>query len=242
MKRILFVLMAVGFSSSSVFSQLWKMRRIELTISPGVTYFSGDLGKFSNKHSVIGFKDISINNTGLNISTSLKYRITDKVNARANFGAGNFHSSDLRGVFVSRNFESMTLFFEPSFMAEYYILRNDQEKSYLFEKKHKRPKAAFLSYIDFYVFGGFGGLMWDVTPNYALAFKMNSSTGFTPVIPAGLGIDYNYSGVYNAGLEFGGRYLLGDYADGYRLPGSVNDAYQFVNFTFSWNLKTYRPR
>jgi hypothetical protein len=242
MKRILLILMAVGFSSLSCFSQLWKIRRLEFTIAPGITYFSGDLGKFSNKHYVIGFKDISMNNTGLNLSSSLRYRITDRINARANVSAGNFHSSDIRGAFVSRNFESMTLFLEPSLMAEYYIFRNGQEKSYLFQRKHKRPRADFLSSFDLYVFGGFGGLMWDVTPNYALAFKMNTSTGFTPVIPGGLGIDYNYSGIYKAGLELGGRYLLGDYADGYSLSGSVNDAYQFVNFTFSWNIKTYKIR
>lgn len=234
--------MAIGFSSLSCFSQLWKIRRLELTIAPGISYFSGDLGKFSNKHYVLGLKDISINNTGLNLSTSLRYRITERINARANFSFGNFHSSDIRGAFISRNFESMTMFLEPSFMGEYFILRNGQENNYLFERKHKRPRAAFTTYIDLYVFGGFGGLSWDVTPNYALAFKMNRSTGFTPVIPGGIGIDYNYSGIYKAGLELGGRYLLGDYADGYSLTGSVNDVYQFVNFTFSWNIKTRSHR
>lgn len=240
MKRILVILLVVGFSSVSCFSQLWKIRRLELTIAPGITYFSGDLGKFSNKHYYIGLKDFSVNNTGLNLTTSARYRITERISARANFSIGNFHSSDIRGAFVNRNFESMTFFLEPSFMGEYFIIRNTGENNYLFAKKRKRPGPEFLSYFDLYVFGGFGGLRWDVTPNYALAFKMNSSTGFTPVIPAGLGFDYNFSGIYKAGFELGGRYLLGDYADGYSLSGSVNDVYQFVNFTFSWNIKTYR--
>ena len=94
-----------------------------------------------------------------------------------------------------------------------------------------------------YAFGGFGGLIYSITPNDSLKVSMDrkgvKSSGTTVVIPAGIGATLVFSPSFSFGAELGGRYSFSDYIDGYSSQFSTsNDVYYFFNLTVTYKLKT----
>jgi len=94
--------------------------------------------------------------------------------------------------------------------------------------------------LDFYAFAGIGGALFNVDPNEALLARDMPVSGFTPVIPGGVGATLIYNPNLNFGIELGGRYAFSDYIDGYSSPqfSKANDVYYFLNFTIAYKLKT----
>ena len=239
MRKFLIITVAIFSMSSITNAQLWKLRRYEVTAGIGATQFFGDIGGFSKGDNLLGFKEITFRQTRINLSTAVKYRILDDVSVRLNLAFGYFHATDVRGSNVERGFESRTMFFEPSFLGEYYFIKNKGENSFLLIKGKGNGLHSFLSMLDFYVFTGFGGLSYNVSPNNLLAPQATKTSGFTAVIPAGLGVNMIYASYFNFGLELGGRYSFSDNLDGYTSPHSKsNDVYYFLNFVFTYKIKT----
>ena len=208
MRKVLIIVLLLSFIPRGANGQLWKLRRYEASAGLSTTQFFGDIGGFSKGENLLGLRDFSFRHTRLNINTGFKYRILDDVSARLNLSFGYFHSTDKRGSNVERDFESRTLFFEPALISEYYFFKNKGENSFLMTKGEGNPSLSFFSLIDFYVFTGVGGLSYHVKPNDKLAPSATKTKGFTPVIPAGFGADFNYSGIFNFGVELGGRYAF----------------------------------
>jgi hypothetical protein len=239
MRKVLIIIVLYSSLSSAANAQLWKLRRYEVSAGLSTTQFFGDIGGFSRGENVLGIRDLSFSHTRFNINTSFKYRILDNVSARLNLAFGYFHSTDKKGSNVKRAFESGTRFFEPSVIGEYYFIKNKGENSFRFIKGFKNSSQSFFSLLDFYVFTGFGGLSYHVKPNDILAPKATKTDGFTAVIPAGLGADLVFSGIFNFGAELGGRYTFSDNIDGYSSQYSKsNDIYYFLNFKFTYKIKT----
>ncbi|MCF8222819.1 MAG: hypothetical protein K9J25_06695 [Bacteroidales bacterium] len=239
MKNRIIILVIIIMIPSFASAQLWKLRRYEITAGIGTTQFFGDIGGFSKGENLLGFKDITIKQTRFNVNAGFKYRVHERISLKLNMAMGNFHSTDERGSNIERGFDSRTLFFEPSFIGEFYILKNRGEESYLLMKNGENSSLDLLSLIDIYFFGGFGGLSYSVKPNDLLEPRMTKEKGFTPVIPAGVGANFIFSGEYNFGVEFTGRYTFSDHIDGYTSEYSKsNDLYYFLVFTFTYKLKT----
>jgi hypothetical protein len=239
MKKFLLLIFTAFFLSQIADAQLWKLRRYELTAGLGTTQFFGDIGGFPRGKNILGFKDITFKHTRFNINTNFKYRILDDVNARVNLTFGYFHSTDVRGSNENRNFESQTFFFEPAIIGEYYFIKSSGENSFLFMKGKGSGSRSIFPSLDFYVFTGFGGLSYKVTPNEMLAPHATKTNGFTAVIPAGIGVNMTYSSYFNFGVELGGRYSFSDAIDGYTSPYSKsNDIFYTLNFTFTYKIKT----
>ena len=76
--------------------------------------------------------------------------------------------------------------------------------------------------------------------NDYLNSKNQKSSGFTGVVPAGIGATLIYTPNLNFGVELGGRYTLTDYIDGYHSEqySKANDVYYLLNFTVTYKLKT----
>jgi hypothetical protein len=149
-------------------------------------------------------------------------------------------ATDERGSNEERGYEASTTFFEPALIGEYYFIKNRSENSYLFVSSGKRFFSTLFKSLDFFVFTGVGGMMYTVSGNDALESdpKFNSG-GFTAVIPVGVGTNLVYSPNFNFGVEFGGRYAFSDYLDGYTSQySSSNDVYYFLNFVFTYKVKT----
>jgi len=240
MRKVLIIVLLLSFIPRGANAQLWKLRRYEASAGIGTTQFFGDIGGYSRGENLIGFKDISFRHTRFNMNTSIRYRILDDVAARLNFTFGYFHSTDTRGSNINRAFESRTMFFEPAVIGEYYIIKNKVENSFLIMKGEKGNHFQTLfSMFDFYVFTGFGGLSYNVSPNDILDPLVTKTHGFTAVIPVGVGADLIYSGIFNFGVELGGRYAFSDNIDGYSSQYSEsNDIYYFLNFKFTYKIKT----
>jgi len=220
-------------------AQLWRYKRWETALGLGPSVFFGDIGGYSKTENILGLKDITLLQTRFNINFSLKYRLTQRFNARFSLTAGSLHATDTRGSNEGREFEAATIIIEPALIGEYYFIKNRAENSYLFTRGRGYGFSGFLQSLDFYAFTGIGGLSYSVKGNDALINYGLDSGGFTAVIPVGLGSTLVYTPYINFGVELGGRYSFSDNLDGYTSQySSSNDVYYFLNFTVTYKLKS----
>ena len=219
--------------------QLWKLKRWETVVGLGPSFFFGDIGGYTQGENLLGFKDLSFNQTRFNFNFNLKYRISNNFNARLSLTYAFFHASDVKGSNENRDFEATMSGFEPALLFEYYFIKNRAESSYLFSKGRGTGFGNVLRSLDFYAFTGMGGLAYTIKGNDKLVNHGLDPGGFNAVIPVGIGTTLIYSPNYNFGLEFGGRYSFSDNLDGYTSQYSnSNDVYYFLNFTVTYKLKT----
>lgn len=239
MKKTILFLNVFFLISFPVHCQLWKLRRAELMISPGLNHFFGDLGGYPSGENALGFRDVSPQQVGMNIGMGLRYRLTEKLSSKVILNTGMFHSSDAHGHYVRRGYEETTFFVESELTGEYYFIRNKVDNNYLFIKNKRSSRFRFIEYIDFYGFAGIGAISYNARPNSKLFPYATGRTGFYPVIPAGIGAIKNFPGGRSFGIEIGGRYAFSDEIDDFAPPTSKsNDIYYFLNITFNWKLKT----
>lgn len=238
MKTSLAVFIAFFLLLSSGYSQLWKVRRLQLSAGIGTTQFFSDIGGYPNDKNLLGLKDLTFRQTRLNINESIRYRITQRISARVNLIWGLLYSTDTRGSNTDRGFAESTYFFEHSFAGEYHFIRNKGEISFLLLKEHNTYLKSLLQSMDFYVFAGIGGMDYNVHPNARMASNMDMTKGYTEIIPAGAGINMIYSDKINLGVELGGRYTFSDMIDGYASVNSRRDVYYLLNFTITYKIRT----
>lgn len=241
MKRPLLILLLFCLISQFSGAQLWKLKRYEAGIGLGPTFFFGDVGGFSQGDNILGLKDVTFKQMRINFDLSIKYRITQTLNARFSLSGGMLKATDIRGSNEGREFEASMIYFQPALIGEYYFIKNKSENSYIFVSSGKRFFKTLISSLDFYAFTGIGGMAYTVEGNDALVNNINGfeSGGFTPVIPGGIGTSLIYSPYLNFGIELGARYTFTDYLDGYTSQySSANDVYYFLNFVVSYKVKT----
>ncbi len=241
MRKLLIAFLTIIFVSGPAEAQLWKVRRYEATASLGTTQFYGDIGGYSPGKNLLGIKDFSFSHTRYNFTGALKYRILNDVSIRLNLSIGSFHSTDVKGSNEARGFESVTSFFEPAVLGEYYLIKNKGENSFLQLKGSRHGLQALFPALDVYVFTGVGGLSYNAKPNNKLAPFVTNTSGFTPVVPFGVGANMFYNSDFNFGVELSGRFTFSDNLDGYTsIQSKSNDLYHFLNFTFTYKINTSR--
>jgi hypothetical protein len=239
MKRVLILISALYLLSSAANAQLWKLRRYEISGGIGTTQFFGDIGGYPNSKNILGLKDFTFRHTRINANASLRYRIGETVSARLGLMYGIFHSTDARGSNIKRGFEEKTTFFEPTLTGEFYFIKNKGENSFVFLKGNNSILKSLFQSLDFYFFAGVGGLIYNVEPNARLAALRLKTSGFTEVIPLGIGTSMIFSSKINFGVELGGRFTFSDYLDGYTNAESLkNDVYHILNFTLTYKINT----
>ncbi len=236
---IVLFLLCFFFTSPGVHAQLWKMRRIEATAGLGPTLFFGDVGGFSKGENILGLKDMSFLQTRYDVNLSLKYRIIEEFKVRLSMSYGSLHATDKRGSNEARGYEASIFIFEPVLLGEYSFVKNQAENSYLFTKGQRSGISMLLKSLDVYAFSGIGGLSYNVRPNDGLASIGNETSGFTGVIPVGVGANLIFSPELNLGIEIGGRYTFTDNLDCYTSQfSSSNDVYYFLNLTVTYKVRT----
>lgn len=244
MKRaVLIILLFCLIAQITEAQDLWRKRKYEISAGIGPSMFFGDIGGFSRSENILGFKDMSFLQTRYNLNISAKYRITQDINARFSLCQGLLHATDARGSNISRGFESSISIIEPALIGEYYIIKNSVENLYTFVKGQGGFLNGILGSLDVYVYSGLGGLSYSITPNDLLKaeqIKLGTKTsGFTGIIPVGVGAELAFSPDFNFGLELAGRYSFTDNLEGYTSQFSnSNDVYYFLTFTFTYKLKT----
>jgi hypothetical protein len=239
MRKLLIILIPMILLSHGTNAQLWKLRRYEVTGGIGTTQLFGDIGGYSNNKNLLGLRDFTFRHTRININSGAKYRITENISVRACLAFGLFHSTDAGGSNQSSGFEEKTIFFEPSFTGEYCFIKNKEENSFLFLKGEKAFLKSLFQSLDFYTFTGFGGLIYKVNPNEALKPFVTKKSGFTGVVPLGIGVNMIYSNKFNFAIEYGARLTFSDNIDGYTSAHSTsNDIYHMVNFIVSYKINS----
>jgi hypothetical protein len=239
MKRLIISLYIFIIITSVAQAQLWKMRRIEAGAGIGTSQFYGDIGGFSRGENMFGLKDFTYKQTRFDLNLNARYRIIKNVSARVNFNLGSFHATDERGANPGRKYEMTASFTEYSVIGEYYYLKSKSENSFLMMKGRRVSSYSLFEMMDCYVFAGFGGILYSVKPNAVLAPATVKTSGFAPVIPAGLGANLVFSPTLNFGIEIGGRYAFSDNLDAYTSEFSQkNDIYYFFNVNCIYKIKT----
>lgn len=241
MKRFILLIIVFWLGVQVSDAQLWKMKRWEAELAAGPSFSFPDVGGFSRSKNWLGLRDLSYRQTMFNVNGNLRYRFSRTFNARISLTYGMLHSNDVRGSNEGRKFEATTTIFEPALIGEYYFIKNRYESSYLFLKG--KGFWTLLKSLDFYALAGVGGVNYNVKGNDALleiGLERGLETkGFSPVFPVGFGATLIYNPNINLGIELAGRYALTDYLDGYTSQySSANDVYYFLNFTFTYKLKS----
>lgn len=237
MKRSISVIIIFCLAIQISNAQLWKLKRWEAEFGIGPSFSFPDIGGFSRSENLLGFRDLSFRQTRFDLNGNIRYRFTRTVNGRVSLTYGLLHSTDTRGSNEGRAYEASTSLFEPAIMLEYYFIKNRYESSYLFLKG--KGFWNLLKSLDFYAFAGVGGVGYSAKGNDALINRGMETGGFSAVIPGGLGATLIYTPNINFGLELGGRYVFTDYLDGFTSQySSANDVYYFLNFTFTYKLKS----
>jgi hypothetical protein len=238
MKKQLIIIIILYLAVQPLSAQLWMQRRIEVSGGIGTTQLYGDIGGYPNKDNLLGIKDFTLTNTRFNLNACVRYRFTDDISVRVNMMLGEFYSTDAGSSQESRGFQSTTTFVEPSVIAEYYLIKNKLEDSFLYQKGKKGPKTTFFNSLDFYVFAGIGGIAYNVKPNDILAVQATTTGGFAGVVPLGIGVSMIRSPALSIGIEFAGRFTFTDYLDGFTSSTSTsNDIYHTLNFTVTYKIK-----
>jgi hypothetical protein len=239
MRKLLIILILLFLFSPGTDAQLWKLNRYEVSGGIGTTQLFGDIGGYSNDKNILGLRDLTLRNTGFNLNSGVKYRITEGISVRIGIASGLFHSSDIGGSYSARAFEEKTIFFEPSLTGQYCFIKNHKENSRLFIKGEKRFFQKILYSFDLYTFTGFGGLMYKIIPNGELSENTTATNGFTAVLPLGIGFSFVYSSKINFSAEYGARFTFSDNIDGFSsVHSTANDIYHIVNFIVSYKINT----
>ena len=238
MKRFFLIWLILCFTVQLSDAQLWKLKRWEAHFGVGPSFSFPDIGGYTIGKNLLGFKDLSYRQTSFNVNTSLRYRISRTADVKLSLTYGFLHSTDSRGSNENRELRSTTSFFEPALLAEYYFVKNRYESSYLFLKG--KSLWSMLKSLDFYALAGVGGISYSVKGNNDLVSVGMKTGGFAAVFPLGVGATLIYTPDINFGLELGGRLTTTDYLDGYSSPqfSRANDVYYFLNFTFTYKLKS----
>ena len=253
-KRLILVCLVVLFSAPFVSAQLWKMKRYEATAGIGTSQFYGDVGGYTIGENALGIKDFTFKQTLFNVNGSFRYFFTDAIAARLSFSYLMLHATDERGNNQDRGYEATTSLYEPALIGEYYFVRNRERNSFLFQTyrglSRNRVKDFFRS-IDVYALTGVGGAWFNARGNDALEERWAQpptadtppleNSGFTAVIPLGVGVKLAFDPNILFGLELTGRYAFSDFLDGYTSPWSErNDIYHTFSVTFNYRIKTAR--
>lgn len=232
MRRLvsIFFLITIAFYSHS---QTWKRNRIEFFIGLPINHYFGDIGGSSDKTSALGFKDISYRAVRGGLSFGTTYRLNQILYVQGAASIGFLGNTDKGSRNETRDYGFSTFGTEVSATAMLFIIP-ESEQNYFYSVMQLRGGLRHMNKpFSLYVFAGGGGLFYDVSPrqNLTLSDRFDNSQKITAIIPFGVGIKYKLWARTVLGAEFGGRYVLSDYIDGFAPTKSkYNDMYYILTF------------
>ncbi len=229
-------------------AQKWKRNRKEYSFGIGATNFLGDLGG-ANQVGTNGLRDFEITATRMGAVLGYRYQLGEDWFARANFDYVMVAGDDALTKEPARNSRKLSFrshLLELSVQAEYMLVK--QKSGHLYRLRGVRGKSWFR--FEVYVFGGIGGIWYDPqsrdtqgnwvnlrpmhTEGQGLPGGPKQYTGFTFVMPYGIGFRRNLGGstregLWAIGIELSMRKTFSDYIDDvsnvYYDNGAIQAAY-----------------
>ncbi|MCD6201607.1 MAG: hypothetical protein J7K46_07355 [Bacteroidales bacterium] len=221
-------------------SQVWKLRRYEMSAGIGIANYFGDIGGYSPGDNLLGLKDLSFQSTRPMLHVGMRYKLYEIGWLNFNLSFGALHGSDAGGVNERRGIEFRTFLVEPSLRYEQAIINGRSNRSYLMMKG--RGISSFANSLSVYVFAGLGAAILNVRSLEDPYNRMNPGLKVTLSIPAGAAVRFALDPNWDLGFEVGPHYTTTDYADGFTSPqySKFNDVYFFTSVHVIWKLRTSR--
>lgn len=251
MRKIVFILfVAVFLLPEQVDGQRWKSRRYEGFFGLGSSHLYGDIGGAMTAENAYGLKDIELMSTRPSMAFGGSYRLNHRFYLRSSFVLGFFGGNDVGSKNeYTRDYSYTSTVFEPTVQGVFFILPENRGMSSA-ALYNRRGMINKIGQFFIYVFGG-GGAVVNFPTVKDIDGNVITSDRYTPedaefkriglVFPAGIGIRYNISSFVLANFEFGRRYTLTDYVDGYTSRYSTSyDVYDFTTLSLVYKIKTTR--
>jgi OmpA-OmpF porin, OOP family len=242
-KRFAFGVIAAIFAIP-VYSQQWKLKRVEGIFGIGTTNVYSDLGGAPNATSLLFINDITFRSTRPSLYGGIRYRIKPNYSVKVSLIYGYSKTQDNAGSRnEKRGFSSVTQLVELSGTFEYYFLP---------ELRRLRSAAMFnrrgmindYSFFGAYAFAGIGAtFFW---PHLTLeeprpGDRYKDNMGVTAALPVGIGLKYIISDKWIFGYEIGYRLTISDFLDGFISPSSKRpDTYWISAFNLNYRIPTSR--
>ncbi len=238
MRNLLIVLFTIILLPALSSAQKWKRHRVEYSFGIGATNFLGDLGG-ADQIGTNGLRDFELSMTRMGGVLGYRYQLGEDWFVRGNFNYVMVAGDDALTKEPSRNRRQLSFrshILELSAQGEYMLVK--QKSGHLYRLRGVRGKSWFR--FEVYVFGGIGGIWYNPqsrnpkgdwvtlkdlnTEGQGLAGGPKDYSGFTFVMPYGLGIRRNLGGnarqgLFAIGLELSMRKTFSDYID------DVSDVY-----------------
>ncbi len=255
MQKVLVLLLTISLLPQFSQAQKWKRQRVEYSFGIGATNFLGDLGG-RDQIGTNGIMDFEYKATRYALGFGYKYQFAKDWYVKGNLYYALVSGDDAltKEKFRSArqlNFKSNII--ELSGQVEYMIVK--QKSGHLYRLRGVRGKSWFR--FEIYALGGIGGIWFDPygkrngswhrlkpmhTEGQGLPGGPNQYTGFTMVVPYGIGIRRNlggsarsrHFGSWSISMELTMRKTFSDYiddvstyyySDGDKSPSAILDAY-----------------
>lgn len=234
MKKLVLLITIITLLPALSTAQKWKRQRVEYSFGIGATNFLGDLGGRDQVGSDF-IQDYEWAATRYAVGLGYRYQLAKDWYVKGNLyyavvsGDDDYTNQPAR---ARRELNFKANIIELSAQFEYMIIK--QKSGHLYRLRGVRGKRWFR--FEVYAYGGFGGIWFDPygerngswfrlaplnTEGQGLPGGPSDYSGFTAVIPYGLGIKRNlgggararHFGSWSISLELGVRKTFSDYID-----------------------------
>jgi len=212
---------------TSTQAQRWKRYRHELSVNLGAANYLGDLGGASTGDGS-RFGDFQFAITRPAFGVSYRYRLTERLAAKANFMYGRVYGDDAEAgndARKSRNLNFRSPVMEFSVQGEFYFLKESSGSAY----RVSGMRGGGGSPIAGYLFGGIGLFYFNPqgenaagdwvdladlnTEGQGLPGGPDDYSQIALAFPLGFGFKYAINRQWNVGIEYGIRMTTTDYLD-----------------------------
>ncbi len=220
--KILILLFVFSTISYLAYPQKWKLAREEYMYGIGTVNYFGDIGGAEDPDAS-SFADIDIANTRPGLSVGYRYRILDRVAAKASFSYLNFHGSDVGSQNEARNYSFTTNMYELYGHVEYHITPEKQIIQYS-KMSLRGSLEKFNAGLNVYVFAGLsaGYFKPKALDNLDGSGRFVDNKNFVLTFPVGIGLKYPLTVNTFIGFELSGRFTTSDYLDGFAPDNPAN--------------------
>jgi len=189
----------------------------------GPAYLFGDVGGSLQEQALFGANDWDVLNTRFLFSLGTHHIFPNHLAVKFSLYYGRFAGTDANSRNAVREYAFQSNIFTGALQGEYIFWGG--------------PYSRFKNPHCLYFFAGIG-LMSSNSISTGLVIPPNfRNSALAPVIPIGIGYQFQFTDKLSFGAEFGWHYIESDYADGvHTINSKSNDALSFLSLTLAYKI------